>query len=301
MSTTRLKMSPSLRRAFHWSGSCLALTGVLFVALRMHSYWVGLDISRITSSGWCLIVVMALIYGSANSFLSLAWWHLLHYLGASVTLLGAIRIYGMSQLAKYLPGNIFHLAGRQVLGMAAGLSAGILVKSTIWELSALTIAGGIFAWLALSFVLPGFSETTSVLLFLGSCGLIAVSLRNFVGRNPMWSFIYQLLFLAISGGVFVAMLSLIADNRGLLLQHGLLIGGAYILAWLIGLVTPGAPAGVGVREMILLLLLKGLVTEMDLLMAVLLGRLVTVIGDLIFFVAASAIPNKLRLFEKNNV
>jgi glycosyltransferase 2 family protein len=52
--------------------------------------------------------------------------------------------------------------------------------------------------------------------------------------------------------------------------------------------------------MILLLLLKGIVAEMDLLLAVLLGRLVTVVGDLLFFVAASLIPAKLCAFEKKH-
>lgn len=301
MSTARLKMSPLLRRVFHWGGSTLALIGVVFVFFRLHSYWVGLDISRIKFSEWGLIALLALIYGSANLFLSLAWWHLLRHLGASVTWLGAFRIYGVSQLAKYLPGNIFHLAGRQALGMAVGLSASILAKSTIWELGAFAIAGSLFTWLIVPLILPTFPEGGSVLLLIGSVGLITGLLRSVIGRQPMWSFVCQLFFLVISGMVFVALLGLIVDGDGKVFRHCLMIGGAYILAWLVGLVTPGAPAGVGIREMILLLLLKGLVNEADLLMAVLLGRLVTVIGDLICFAAASSIPNKFCTLEKSNV
>jgi len=45
---------------------------------------------------------------------------------------------------------------------------------------------------------------------------------------------------------------------------------------------PGAPAGVGVRELVLLFLLKNVVAEAELLLAVVLGRLVTVMGDLLF-------------------
>ena len=39
----------------------------------------------------------------------------------------------------------------------------------------------------------------------------------------------------------------------------------------------------GVRELILLLLLKGAVMEVDLLLVVTMGRLITVVGDLGFF------------------
>jgi glycosyltransferase 2 family protein len=300
MSSASLSMSPLLRRVLHWGGSSLALIGVVFVAFRLHSYWLDLDLSRVTSLAWGLIAAFALIYGSANLLLALAWWHLLRYLGASATRLGSIRIYGISQLARYLPGNIFHLAGRQALGMAEGIPAGILAKSAIWELGSIAVAGVLFGWMILPLLSSGFPEEAGVLLLLGSTALIAGLLRGMVGRQPAWSFLWQMLFLLVSGAVFVALLHMVAGGEGLNARHWLTIGGAYIAAWLVGLVTPGAPAGVGVREMILLLLLKGIVAEMDLLLAVLLGRLVTVVGDLLFFVAASLIPAKLCAFEKKH-
>lgn len=70
------------------------------------------------------------------------------------------------------------------------------------------------------------------------------------------------------------------------------LSGVYVLAWLAGLVTPGAPAGVGVRELVLLFLLKGIVAEADLLLAVVLGRVVTVVGDFGFFVFGNLIRHE---------
>jgi uncharacterized membrane protein YbhN (UPF0104 family) len=67
----------------------------------------------------------------------------------------------------------------------------------------------------------------------------------------------------------------------------LAVCGAYVVAWLIGLITPGAPAGVGVRELVLLFLLKDTITEAELVLVVLLGRTVTVTGDLLAFVFAT--------------
>ncbi|MGD9700712.1 hypothetical protein [Acinetobacter sp.] len=57
-----------------------------------------------------------------------------------------------------------------------------------------------------------------------------------------------------------------------------------MVAWLVGLITPGAPAGVGVREMVLLFLLGDQIAHLNLLLAVLLGRIVTMGGDLLFFI-----------------
>jgi hypothetical protein len=58
---------------------------------------------------------------------------------------------------------------------------------------------------------------------------------------------------------------------------------AFALAWILGFLAPGAPAGLGVRESIMLLLLAGAAPEADLLLFVLLARVVTMLGDAICF------------------
>lgn len=290
MSSTHLSVKSTLRQKLHWLGSGLALIGVVFVAIRLHAYWIDLDFSRVTLSIWLSIALFAVLYGLANLLLASAWWHLLIHFGAPVTKVGSVKIYGISQLAKYLPGNIFHLAGRQALGMAAGISASALAKSTLWELGLIALTGTMFSWLILPLLFPAYSEVASAIFLLGSAWITANILQRFAGRQTALAFIWQILFLAISGGIFVALLGIIAGSEMIPAKLWLTIGGAYIVAWLAGLVTPGAPAGVGVREMILLLLLKGIMHEADLLMAILLGRLVTVAGDLLFFISASFIP-----------
>ncbi|MCY1448795.1 hypothetical protein D9M71_654970 [compost metagenome] len=60
--------------------------------------------------------------------------------------------------------------------------------------------------------------------------------------------------------------------------------------------TPGAPAGVGIRELALLLLLGNSVAEADLMLAILLGRIVTIVGDLFFF--ASVLLIKETVIEQ---
>ena len=62
--------------------------------------------------------------------------------------------------------------------------------------------------------------------------------------------------------------------------------GSYVVAWLACLVTPGAPAGVGIREVVLFTLLNPVVSEADLLAAIIFGRIVTVGGDVLFYLTA---------------
>lgn len=53
-----------------------------------------------------------------------------------------------------------------------------------------------------------------------------------------------------------------------------------------GLIQRGVVSGIGVRELVLLFLLKGEVSEANLVFAVLLGRMVTVGGDIMIYITA---------------
>lgn len=301
MPSAKLSLKSSIRQNLHWLGSAFALVGIIFVVIRMRTYWLELDFSKVTPQIWLAIGALAIVYGLANILLASAWRHLLIYLGAPVSKLWSIRIYGISQLAKYLPGNIFHLAGRQALGMAAGLPTGALAKSTLWELGLVVVTAALFSSLVLPILLPSFSVILCAPILLVSAGILATVLRKLGSPQTVKAFICQAIFLAISAAIFTLLVGVTSTNQVIPGQLWPTIGGAYIVAWLAGLVTPGAPAGVGVREMILLLLLKGAVQEADLLMAILLGRLVTVTGDLLFFVCASFLQPKATLTDTDNV
>ena len=277
----------------HWAGSGFAIVGVGFVALRLHDHWGSLDLSQISPLAWLVIAGLAMLYGLASSLLfTLTWWNLLKSFDIHVTRLWAFHVYGVSQLAKYVPGNIFHLAGRQVMGMSVGAPSGKLLKSIIWELGLAATAGTMYGWLILPAVLPKFSSVFSIILLIISVGLAIFLLSRLFGLLVSKAFGSLLLLQAISGGIFVILLDVIARESQFSPQIWLLIGGSYIIAWLVGLVTPGAPAGAGVRELILLLLLKSIVKEADLLVAVALGRIITVLGDVLFFMMAFLIPAK---------
>ena len=272
-----------MKRALHWGGSALAIAGIVFVALRLRDYGAKIDFSRFDSQAWLGVAGLTLIYGASNLMLAMAWWNLLKQFGANTSRRWAIRVYGISQIAKYVPGNIFHLAGRQAMGAVAGLSNWSLAMSTVWELGMISATGGLFGLLALPLLVPGSPVTASTGLFAASIGIAVILLLRFIGLPAARAFGWYVGFLVISALLFVWLVELLVDNHAAGVGFWLSLGGAYVLAWLAGLVTPGAPAGVGVRELVLLFLLKGVVGEADLLLAVVLGRAVTVAGDLGFF------------------
>lgn len=285
---------PDVKRCLHWGGSAIAVIGVVFVAIRLRQYWHSQNLSAITPGDWIYACGLALFYGLAGIMLALAWRQLLAHFGVDVTRAWSIKTYGVSQLAKYVPGNVFHIAGRQALGMSAGISAAALVKSSLWELVLIVLAGILYGCQALPLYAPGIATWISSGFFLLTVLTMIYTLRRFIGVHASACLVWQLLFLAASGATFVLLMRILSPGEGGEPQSWLLIGSAYIVAWLAGLLTPGAPAGVGVRELILLFLLKNHVSEIDLVLIILVGRIVTVAGDVLFFCLAMLIPDKKR-------
>lgn len=276
-------MSPPKKRCLRWAGSALATASIVFVILRLYGYGADVDFHHFKITHWLVLCGYSLLYGLANLMLAFAWGDLLGYFGVGRPGRWVINIYGVSQLAKYVPGNIFHLAGRQAMAMSAGLPAWPLAKSSVWELGLISIAGALFGLLILPLLAP-----MPVLQGSGTFALVAAivaaGLWRYISPLVARAFVWYVGFLTISGVLFVGVLVLLVSERSL--GEGALcvpLGGAYVLAWLVGLVTPGAPAGLGIREVVLLFLLRGHIAEADLLLAVLLGRVVTVVGDMLFF------------------
>lgn len=277
-------MNKKTKHILHWAGTFFAFVGIVFVALRLQRYSKDIDFSRFTISMWLVIIALVIIYGVANILLALAWRNLLEKFGVKTRWQWSLRVYGVTQIAKYVPGNIFHLAGRQGMGMAAGLPAWSIAKASLWELGLISVAGGMLGILAGSLLLKNISEIVVYLAFFSvMLGFLFIVWR-WQGTKVLRAFLYQSVFLIVSGVLFIILVEMLSQAGAEL--PWIPLCSAYILAWLIGLLTPGSPAGVGVRELVLLFLLNGLVSDADLLLAIVLGRIVTVSGDVMFYIMA---------------
>ena len=283
-----------LKRYLHWTGTLLAISGIAFVALRLNNYSSQADFSRFSGLTWTVSIGLILVYGVANTLLALAWQNLLLHFGATTSKQWVIRVYGLTQLAKYVPGNIMHLASRQAMGLAAGISGWPLAKASAWELGLIAITGALFCVLIIPQFVVFVTLPLAFLAFITVLLIIFAGLKQYVGQPFALSFFYYLVFLVISGFMFVGVLTLTMGTDTFDSLLGLLFGGAFVVAWLAGFLTPGAPAGIGVREFVLVILLRGLVTEEDLLLAALLSRMVTVSGDILFFLFALFLSYKER-------
>ncbi|RWJ99490.1 MAG: hypothetical protein EOR42_25105 [Mesorhizobium sp.] len=291
-----MALSPSAKTWLHRVGAFLGLAGVIFVGIRLHDYAGQIDFKSLGVCGYAAIAALAGLYGASNLLLALGWRRLLSHLGVPVSRFWAIDAYAISQLAKYVPGNIFQFAGRQAIGVAAGIGNGPLAKSTAYELAILVVGGALFAPLLLPL-----AGTPDYLGWISFAATVTVALW-LAGRAGGAVFraaaVFYLGFLMLSGLVFVAAFGLAGGPHDFALYP--VTAGAYVLAWLVGLVTPGAPAGLGVREAVLLFLLGGLSSSPVIILAVVIGRTITVLGDLLFFAGGLIAGRFYRIGDERN-
>lgn len=279
------------RRWLNVAGGILSLLAIVFVVERFIAYRESIDLARYDAGHWTVLALLAAGYGAAGVLLAAGWHNILLHLGLKVRFRWSLRAYGLSQLIKYIPGNIFHLAGRQALGMAAGLPAGTLVRSTLWDLGLIAIMALAFIPLALTHAgLHPVAGTVAGMVI--AAGLLAMA-RLGGGSMLARAALAYLVFLAVSGLLFMLLVTGFCSICDISAPPVVLtLAGAYVIAWLAGLVTPGAPAGLGVREVVLYALLSGSVDQATIIELVILGRIVTLGGDGLFFLACLALGRR---------
>jgi hypothetical protein len=207
------------------------------------------------------------------------------------------RIFLTSQIAKYLPGNVAQFIGRAWAGQALGIPLKSLGMAMALEIAGVLAACSILALLTFT---SGLIETAGqghqrfiipIAVGLAAIGaLIGATLALY--RSERQTHLVAPLLLAIACYLFV--LSLLAIGNILLI--GALTGdmswalagriaGAFIVSWLVGFVTPGSPAGLGLREVTFFSLLAGSYSSETLILSATAFRLATISGDLLAWIA----------------
>lgn len=275
---------------WHWAGVGLSFIGVAYLSQRLMVQANELLLSGVSTASWWMIGALSLLYGASNGFLARAWWELLFHQQAAPGWASAARIYGLSQLAKYVPGNLFHLVGRQAMGLAQGIPGWALAKAAGLELLSLVVGACLFAIWLIRLAWPTWSFEAATVLFCVCLVALVVVIVRLGSLQLARAFVGHCLFLGSSAAIFVATFGALSEHP-ITLQAAALLGASYVVAWLAGLATPGAPAGLGVREAAILLLLEGSgLPTAEVLLAVLVTRCITIVGDVMFFGAAWRIP-----------
>ncbi|MBW4530822.1 MAG: flippase-like domain-containing protein [Aphanothece saxicola GSE-SYN-MK-01-06B] len=280
---------------------------------------------RIDGQGW-----LWLLLGVGVSLLSLlingvAWGVVLHWLGLRPVWAAVVELHVATNLRKFLPGGIWHLASRlerlrnegaplaAPVGTSMALVAVLLdpMVAVVAALALVSLGGwqgglGLVCLLPLVLLLPrwldpllarlerrrardlGLEEELQQELAQGA-DLVRSSLRGY----PWQPLLAELAFVLLRFAAFCCCIRAFDLPLGSDDAPAWLAG--FALAWTAGLVVPGAPGGLGVFEAVLLLRLGLTLPEAPLLAVALSYRLIVTLTDLL---AAALVALDRRLVRE---
>jgi glycosyltransferase 2 family protein len=230
-----------------------------------------------------LIVLSFLMFAASVLIQSYGWNKILKIIERKTGLshFEALKIVVYSRFGKYLPGSIWAVLGRAYFGNKSGISSADLILSSVAE----TVIGGI-GILIVSLILLASSFGTYYPFFylaipsglalvylithkhfinamIELMGAFSVRLKGYLkeinsrlGEKDIFKLALIIIFsqLIASAGFFVFLLSIGVLGSSFVNFFG--ITGAYLFAGIIGTLVLFVPAGLGVREGLLALLLS---------------------------------------------
>jgi glycosyltransferase 2 family protein len=246
----------------------------------------------IWSVGVALAAVMA---GILATFL--CWRAVLTDVAGRLPLAAGARVFFVGQLGKYLPGSLWPVMAQMELGRdhqvperASAAAVGVFLLVVVGTGLAVAAAGAplldpdalhAYWWLLavlplalLAAVPPVLNRLLGLVMRLARRPPLPAPLSSTgLLRAAGWAVVSWLAY-----GVHVWMLAgQLTDAGPLLLAHAT---GAFAAAWCAGLLLVVAPAGAGVREAALILLLGGVLTGPQATVVAVVSRLLFVVGDL---------------------
>jgi hypothetical protein len=293
------------RRIVWMFGFILVVASLFFV---FHRIWV----NRLWAHDWqptgqmvLVIVAGAVAYAASCFLLSLAWHRLLVWLGETdVCLRESHIVYARTQIAKYIPGNVFQYVGRQVLGKQGGILNASLALATTYEIISLLFASsavavvsvvfftvrhdGDLTWKIAGVLLAAFSLQLTIgkvlPFFSKSCKLDAQAkiIDVIRGLGPI-NLLHTAFFLAL-GCVFLGITLAFSDIEDIRTSAAVVT--TLAVSWIAGYIVPGAPAGLGIREAVIVASLSKFIGEPNSLSVALIYRVITLLGDLLFFLSS---------------
>ncbi|EAR07396.1 lysylphosphatidylglycerol synthase domain-containing protein [Reinekea blandensis] len=263
------------------------------------------------------ILSASILYALIVPISAWAWKTLLKAHSEDHTFTSLFTLLASVQLAKYIPGNIAHHIGRFALSTKQGISTKAIVitvstESILAVIASLTL-GSYLAFIKLDAILQvlPFTKPSMMVAILVIMSLICMAIltiwairspnRYHKTREIVFLYFDQPLlkpylaycinYALIGAGVWLIYTSISSNDN---LNYALCTS-AFALSWLAGFLTIGAPAGIGTREALFLMLLNDYAPDSTLVILALCVRLSTMLGDLLIFftgLIASAVSKK---------
>lgn len=309
-------MRANLVRLLGWL--IAAISGAYFVRYAWVSL-AGKDLSSLLEPRTLIAVaVLCALYMLLIPVTALAWTYLLRDLGQPARFGRLLPVLATTQFGKYLPGNVAQHIGRVALLRTANVKLSTAVLSLTYEMLLILIACVHLSGLTLLWDLPAglarwplFAHRRILLLGVTAAAIAALILAPRLarwlaafraarrGEAPDQLSLRNLSWPVATGCYLLYATNFLLVGAGMHLVAGALAGqaeavtgiayltGAFASSWVLGFIAPGAPAGLGVREVILSAWLAAVMPAAEVVGVVVGLRIATTAGDLLNFAAGT--------------
>lgn len=263
----RLVDDPRLRL----TTQALLVVGIAFAALRLRSVWQDSDV-RLGRVDAVPLVGAGVLTACGMAGTGLVWIRILRTLGAPTRVWYAAMFF-QAQLSKYIPGSIWQYAGRAALARRHGVPFRLAALSLPVEVAASAAAAGALSLL----LLGGWGVAAAPALIAAAYALAAALRRRTVRAAVLATAGYAVVWLVIGTGFWLTERAVV----GAAAPDVRWSTGAFAAAWVVGFVAVYAPGGIGVRETMIVLLLRGRIGTAEALAVALVSRGLFAVVDLV--------------------
>ncbi|MBO3461637.1 lysylphosphatidylglycerol synthase domain-containing protein [Aetokthonos hydrillicola Thurmond2011] len=246
---------------------------LFFLGKALKDHWVEVTAIRIEPVGWAIIAIAIGVTLLAHIWAGWVWTWIFRELNQPINSSEFIQVYLKTNIAKYVPGNVWHYYGRIIAAKHANVSAGLATLIVLLEPLLMAAAALVIVLLSSQFTAQNINLTGKIAELFGLLGVLAIVHPRFLNpvirllyrlktkqlssttssnsvivgleRYPLKPLLGELGFVGLRSAGFI--LTLFALSPLNLSEIPLLLG-SFSFAWLLGLVVPAAPGGFGVFE-----------------------------------------------------
>ncbi len=251
---------------------------LFFLAKTFKDHWQEVAAIRIDAVGYACLTISLGVTLLAHVFAGWVWSWTLQLLNQPVMGAWSVKVYLQTNLAKYLPGNVWHFYGRISAATKIGIPAEIAIASVLIEPLLMVVAALLIALIGVQQIAAVYGWVAQLLLGVILIGVLAIVHPRFLNpligwlakvkqkasgssqtitlpmkRYPIQPLLGELGFVGLRGIgfilTFLAIEPLSPDQFPAVME-------AFALAWLTGFVIPGLPGGIGVFEAVAIALLS---------------------------------------------
>ncbi|MFD2729129.1 hypothetical protein [Enterococcus camelliae] len=301
-------------------GNIVTVLAIIFVFKQLFSN--GLDYHSIFKSKNILpvviIVIVQAIIVATNTY---PWKKIVEILSnKKLPYKETVTIYVKSNLMKYVPGNVFQYVGRNELAMNQNISHLKVATATIIDVAMTVLSAMAISLVFLYDYIWKFMSTFTNIWFLLILFIFFVlvlyvlivifkkNILQFLSNNQdifkkknihvlIKCFFYYVFVMLISSLMYMLVFTFILDQHVTTTLFFKLFS-AYTLSWLVGFITPGAPAGIGIKEAVMVGVTGGLVNQSTIALSMIVLRVLATFSDVLAFLIVILLSSKKKQVAK---